>query len=286
MNNDSLQRVAAVRPVAPYIGGKRGLARLLAAIITAIPHNFYAEPFVGMGGVFFRRTARPRTEVINDVSADVVTLFRILQRHYQAFLDTLKWQLSSRAEFERLMKVPPDTLTDLERAARFLYLQRTAFGGKVVGRSFGMVLDTPARFDLTKLVPMLEAVHDRLAAVQIERLPYDEFLRRFDAPGALFYLDPPYWGCEEDYGLGVFGRADFVGLAEQLRAGAARFVLSINDVPETREIFSAFAMRPVELTYHISGGATAAKELIVTNFDGGCLEVTADGPSTLQLPFG
>ena len=55
---------------------------------------------------------------------------------------------------------------------------------------------------------MLEAVHDRLAPVHIERLPYAELIRRYDRPEALFYLDPPYWGCEDDYGAGVFSRED------------------------------------------------------------------------------
>jgi hypothetical protein len=135
-----------------------------------------------MGGVFFRRRRRPRKEVINDISADVVNLFRLLQRHFQQLLDVLKWQVCSRAEFERLMAVDPSTLTDLERAARFLYLQRTAFGGKV-RPNFGVTLTGGARFDLTKLVPMLEDVHERLCGVDIERLPYAELIARYDTPG-------------------------------------------------------------------------------------------------------
>ena len=113
----SLNPIDPTLPVAPYFGGKRLLAKRLIAQINATPHTLYAEPFVGMGGVFLRRTHRPKTEVINDLSRDVANLFRILQRHYQAFLDMLKWQVASRAEFERLMATDPDTLTDLERAA-------------------------------------------------------------------------------------------------------------------------------------------------------------------------
>jgi DNA adenine methylase len=264
METYQLEPAEPARPVAGYIGGKRNLAGRLTRLIAATPHNLYAEAFVGMGGVFFRRQAKPKTEVINDISADVTTLFRILQRHYQAFLDTLKWQLSSRAEFERLMRVDPSTLTDLERAARFLYLQRTAFGGKVAGRNFGIDRHGPARFDLTRLVPMLEAVHDRLASVTIERLPFDRFIARWDRPGALFYLDPPYWGCEDDYGDGVFCRADFERLSALLEGLQGRFILSINDRPEVRQLFARFTIEPVDLNYHISGQVTAAKELIIT----------------------
>lgn len=258
------EAIEPVRPVAGYIGGKRNLSRRLVEIINATPHELYAEAFVGMGGVFFRRSRRPRVEVINDISADVATLFRILQRHYPQFLDTLKWQLAGRAEFERLMRVDPTTLTDLERAARFLYLQRTAFGGKVTGRNYGVSTTTGARFDLTKLVPMLESVHERLASVHIERLPYGELLRRYDRPSSLFYLDPPYWGCEDDYGAGVFEAADFERLRGLLDGLQGRFILSINDRPEIRAIFAGFAMEEVGLTYRVSGGVTQARELIIS----------------------
>jgi DNA adenine methylase len=186
----SFEAIEPVRPIAPYVGGKRALAKRLVERIDAIPHEIYAEPFVGMGGIFFRRRRRPRKEVINDISADVVNLFRLLQRHFQQLLDVLKWQICSRAEFERLMAVDPATLTDLERAARFLYLQRTAFGGKVRPH-YGVSYTAGARFDLTKLVPMLEDVHERLCGVDIERLPYAELVERYDTPGTLFYLDPP-----------------------------------------------------------------------------------------------
>jgi DNA adenine methylase len=264
MESQEFVRVPPVLPVAPYLGGKRNLARRLTALIEATPHTLYAEPFVGMGGVFFRRSRRPTVEVINDISTDVATLFRILQRHFQQFLDVLKWQLTTRADFDRLMRVDPTTLTDLERAARFLYLQRTAFGGKVDGRSFGTTRTNAARFDLTKLVPMLESVHERLASVTIERLPYAELIRRYDRPGALFYLDPPYWGCEEDYGPGVFEAADYERLRDLLGAIQGRFILSINDRPEIRDIFAPFHIEPVDLTYRISGTATKARELIIT----------------------
>ncbi|CAN5488899.1 DNA adenine methylase [soil metagenome] len=269
METYQLTEVQPVRPVAGYIGGKRNLSARLVAKIDAIDHYLYAEPFVGMGGVFFRRRRRPRVEVINDISTDVTTLFRMLQRHYQAFLDMLKWQLSSRAEFERLMHQDASTLTDLERAARFLYLQKTAFGGKVVGRTYGIDRDNGSRFNLTKLEPMLEEVHDRLAGVSIERLHWQKFLDRYDRPGTLFYLDPPYWGCTDDYGADVFSEADFGALRDALGAINGRFILSINDVPEIRALFAEFTIEPVDLTYRISGKVTAARELIISSITGG-----------------
>jgi DNA adenine methylase len=180
----NLSYVQPVSPVAPYIGGKRNLSARLCELISETPHKAYVEPFVGMGGVFLRRSRRPTVEVMNDISGDVACLYRILQRHYQAFMDLLKWQITSRAEFERLIKVEASTLTDLERAARFLYLQRLAFGGKVHGRNFGVSKDAPARFDVMKLAPMLEDVHERLSGVVIEQLAYSDVIKRYGRAGA------------------------------------------------------------------------------------------------------
>jgi DNA adenine methylase len=133
----TLEPVRPVRPVAPWVGGKRQLAKRLVERIGQVPHRCYAEPCVGMGGVFFRRTARPKKEVINDINADIVLVFRWLQRHYQQVLDALKWQICSRSEFERLVATDPAQLTELERVARFLYLQRTASAERSSGRVTG-----------------------------------------------------------------------------------------------------------------------------------------------------
>lgn len=260
-----LTPVNPVRPVAPYVGGKRALSRQIVGMINEVPHAGYAEPFVGMGGVFFRRTMRPEFEVINDWSEDVTTLFRILQRHYQSFLEELKWRLSGRAEFDRLMRQDASTLTDLERAARFLYLQRLSFGGSVNNRHFAMAKTRPSRFDLTKLVPMLEDVHERLSGVTIERLPWADFVDRYDRPGTLFFLDPPYLGTEDYYGVGMFPAEEFERLADRLETVKGRFILTINDCPETRRLFGRFIIRGVDLQYRLSGGPTPAKELIVSN---------------------
>ena len=259
--------VEPTSPVAPWLGGKRNLAKCLCAMIDAIDCTTYCEPFVGMGGVFLRRTQRPKAEVINDRGRDVSNLFRILQRHYPQFLEVLRFQLTTRAEFNRLVDTNPETLTDLERAARFLYLQRTAFGGKVSGRDFGVSKERPGRFNLTTLEPMLEDLHTRLSGVVIECLDWAEFIPRYDGPETLFYLDPPYWGCEDDYGKAMFSREDFGRMADVLRGIKGRFILSINDVPEIRDMFAWAMIEEVKVSYTVGANTDRAPvrgELIVT----------------------
>tara|TARA_R110000824_G_scaffold359384_2_gene546935 strand:- start:1090 stop:1923 length:834 start_codon:yes stop_codon:yes gene_type:complete len=262
-----LSPIKPVSPAAPYVGGKRLLAKTLIERIEATPHKMYAEPFVGMGGIFLRRRMAPRAEVINDISKDVFGLFRVLQEHYSYFIDYLKFHLASRAEFERLQDVAPETLTDIQRAARFLYMQRLAFGGKVAGRSFGTDPGRSSRFNISRLVPMLDDLHERLSGVVIECLPYGDFIARYDRPETLFYLDPPYWGSEDYYGEEVFTRDDFKQLAGILSGIKGRFILSLNDTPGVRETFADFNIEAVDTRCSLSGKKSKPTgEVIITNY--------------------
>ena len=179
----------------------------------------------------------------------------------------LRYQICTRADFARLQQTPPDTLTDLERAARFLYLQRVAYGGKPVDQSFGVHLERPSRFDITRLIPLLDDVHERLASVVIECLPYNDFILRYDRKSTLFYLDPPYFKCEDYYGKGMFERADFERLAALLAQIKGRFILSLNDCAEVRRIFAAFEIRQVKLRYSVSSTKkdTVFNEVLISN---------------------
>ena len=251
-------------PPAAYIGGKRNLARRLCALIETIPHHSYIEPFVGMGGVFLRRARPAPAEVINDLSGDVANLFRVVRRHYEPFVAELAFLPASRDEFDRQLRLDPEALTDIERAVRFLYLQRLCFGGRVTGRTFGVRKTQSSRIQLARLRAELRALSRRLEPVTIERLPWGEAVRRYDDPRALFYLDPPY---DETEGYGTeFGRADYLAMAEQLGAIAGQFVLSINDTAFVRDAFARFSIEEVDTTWSLGarGGATKrAAELII-----------------------
>lgn len=260
-----MEQVAAAAPVAGWLGGKKHLHPTIIDRIDRIPHKTYVEPFVGMGGVFLRRRFRPRLEVANDKNGEIINLFRILQRHLPQLMEVMRFQVASRAEFERLRRTDPATLTDLERAARFLYLQRLAFGGQIDG-VFGVSATTAPRFSLGRLEPLLDAAHTRLQSVVFECLDWSEVIQRYDSPDTLFYLDPPYFGGEADYGKGMFCRDDFSRMATALGRLAGACILSLNDTPEVRRMFAGFHLHPVTLTYSIGRGeATPAAELIISN---------------------
>lgn len=253
-------------PLAPYLGGKFRLSKRIINKIEQIQHKIYAEPFVGMGGIFLRRTQIPKAEIINDINGELVNLYRIVRRYPNTLYKETEFLFASRQEFERLLKTQPETLTDIERAARFLYLQNQAFGGKVTGQSFGVSIDRPARFDFVKLNDRIRAVGERLASVTIERQDFETFIKRYDTKDTLFYLDPPYWGNETDYGKGVFTRADFERLRDCLTGIKGRFILSLNDTPQVKELFKNFTIEQTDVTYSISKtGCCNRSELIITN---------------------
>ena len=124
------------------MGGKRRLADRLIPLFP--PHECYVEVFAGGGALYFLRPQPAPCEVLNDINGDLVTLYRVVQNHLEEFVRSLKWALSSRQVFEWQKMTRPETLTDIQRAARFFYLQHHAFGGKVSGQSFGTATTAPA----------------------------------------------------------------------------------------------------------------------------------------------
>lgn len=263
-----LEAVEPAGPVAPWFGGKRYLAKRIIARIDAIPHTCYAEPFVGMGGVFLRRGHRPKYEAVNDINDEIVNLFRVVQEHHNEMIRQFRWLLSSDAEFRRLARTPPELLTDIKRAARFTYLQMLAYGARPATGSVsprGGIANT-RRPVLRSVYRQIKAAHRRLQHVHIANMEWDAFLRRYDRPFTLFYLDPPYWGHEADYGKGMFARQDFARMAELLRALKGRFILSLEDRPEVREIFDGFAFEELKQRYSVSPKSVrTASELLISN---------------------
>lgn len=206
-------------------------------------------------------------EVINDRSRDVTNLYRVIQHYLDEFVRYFRWALVSRDEFKRLLEVSPDTLTDIQRGARFWYLQQACFGGRIVKPTFGYSVERPPKLNLLRVEEELSAAHMRLARVYIECLPYQDVVARYDRPGTIFYLDPPYYGVEGYYGEGMFDREEYPRMAAQLATIKGRFLLSLNDVPEVREVFKDFRLEEVSTRYTCANGRNQrAGELLISNY--------------------
>lgn len=253
----------SAKPLVPWIGGKRRLAKHILPLFPE--HQCYVEPFAGAAALFFMK-APARVEVLNDVNSDMVNLYRVVQHHLDEFVRQFRWALSSRELFGWLKATPPATLTDIQRAARFFYLQKMAFGAKVESRSFGTATTSPARLNLLRIEEDLSAAHLRLHQVTVEHLDWAECIRRYDRAHTLFYMDPPYFGTE---GYAVeFGIEQYARMADLLRSMKGKALVSVNDIPEMRAAFDGLHQRSLSITYTVGSAdhRSASRELLITNF--------------------
>ncbi|MCM1513257.1 MAG: DNA adenine methylase [Oxalobacter formigenes] len=252
------------KPVIPWIGGKRKLAKHIMPLFPE--HSCYVEPFCGAAALFFLKEPS-RVEVLNDINGDLINLYRVIKYHLEEFARQFKWSLTSRQIFDWLRNTPPETLTDIQRAARFFYLQKLAFGGKIENQSFGTTTTSPLRLNLLRLEEDLSLAHLRLARTTIEHQHWEACIRRYDRSHTLFYCDPPYWGTE---GYGVeFGLEQYDRLATLAKNIHGRMIVSVNDIPEMRKAFEGLNMQDIAVSYSLAGGASQkkARELVVRNFD-------------------
>ncbi|MDT7838207.1 DNA adenine methylase [Aquabacterium sp. OR-4] len=254
-------------PMIPWIGGKRRLADKILPLLADHEHSCYVEPFCGAAALFFLRERRTKVEVLNDINGDLVNLYRVVQHHLEEFVRQFKWALSSRQVYEWAQMTSPETLTDIQRAARFFLLQKLGFGGKVEGRSFGTATTTPARLNLLRIEEDLSQVHLRLNGVFIEHQPWDVCIERYDRAHTMFFLDPPYWAVE---GYGVpFGIEQYERMAALMRSIKGRAVVTVNDVPEMRRVFDGLAMTKTAITYSVAADPGKRKptgELIIRSW--------------------
>jgi DNA adenine methylase len=251
-------------PIVPWIGGKR---RLADHLIPRFPkHECYVEVFAGGAALYFLRPPAA-VEVINDINGDLINLYRVVQHHLEEFVRQFKWALTSRQVFKWLQDTVPETLTDIQRAARFYYLQHNCFGAKVEGQSFGTATTSPPGLNLLRLEETLSAAHLRLSNTFVEHLDWKTCVDRYDRPHTLFYLDPPYWETE---GYGVpFPYDEYVAMAARLRTLKGKAIISLNDHRAIRQAFDGFHIETVDIKYTVGGGGkeAARKEVIIFSWD-------------------
>lgn len=250
-------------PIVPWIGGKRRLAKHILPLFPA--HTCYVEPFCGAAALYFLKTPS-KTEVINDINGELVNLYRVVKHHLEEFIRQFKWALVSRQIYKWLQDTPEETLTDIQRAARFYYLQKQAFGGKVADHTFGTSTTSAPRFNLLRIEEELSMAHLRLSRTLIEHLDWHQCVERYDRPHTLFYCDPPYWGTE---GYGVeFGLENYDHMADLARRIKGKMIISVNDIPEMRQAFNGLNMQSVDISYNlkVTGKPSPKKELVICNF--------------------
>src|SRR5256885_11702562 len=165
-----------VGPLA-YLGGKNRVAKKIIALIPE--HNCYIEPFCGGAQVFFHKSPS-NVEVLNDLDEEIFNFLRVCQLHHQELVRYLQFCTVSRKWFELFQKQDPKTLSDIQRAARFFYLQKNCYGGFIKKQKFKKSVEDGCYYKPHRIPLVLHLAHERPPGGQRECLPYPKIIRRPD----------------------------------------------------------------------------------------------------------
>ena len=223
---------APMNPVFPWPGGKRRLAKEILPRLA--PHTLYAEPFGGGLAVLLAKEPS-KIEAVNDLDSDLITFFRVVRFHHEAFLDEVALVLNSREEFGDFRAQPG--LTDVQRAARWYTVQRLSFGGK--GKHYGKSKKAggSAYASRERRLAAVEALSGRLDRVNVEHLDWRAFLDQYDCDTTCFFVDPPYHEGMQ-YDVNPWKEADHIELADRLLQLEGGWVLTYDGTPFIRELYA------------------------------------------------
>jgi DNA adenine methylase len=250
-----------LNPPIPRMGGK---SKLRKTIIEMIPdHMCYVELFFGAGWVYFGKEFS-KVEVINDIDKELINLFRMIKYHAPEIERMLEYEFSGRDIFEDYKNYSLASLTEINRAVRFLYLISQSFAGK--GKDYGYgTTSRPKPQVFYKNV--LNDIKDRLRNTYVENLSFEKIIDKYDREHSFFFADPPYYGLT-GYG-NEFGEKEHLLLRDKLTDIKGKFLLTVNDHEKVREWYKDFNFTEVEVGYSVSKEKKARgvyKELIITNY--------------------
>lgn len=242
---DVLDSGPQAKPFLRWVGGK---TRLLAAILPFVPDKFrdFHEPFVGSGAMFFALRGRARACYLSDLNTELVNLWRVVQHEPKALYEQLQTYLHRQGEDEYYVVRDESPNHHLERAARFFYLNQTAWNGLWRENKQGIFNVPWGARQFKGLDPdVLATVSLALQTVTIEETDFRQAAKRAEK-GDLVYFDPPYLPISDTskfagYNGTRFRKHDLEELADlckHLSKKGVHWIVSNRDNEHIREIFS------------------------------------------------
>lgn len=279
----------SIPPFLRWAGGKR---RLTEMITTAFPHDFnpsenrFHEPFLGGGAVSLHLGSLDSSFYvpgkhlfINDINPDLIITYQTVRDNVDELIKELKLLSldTSKKKFDEMRKFKPKS--DIKRAARFIYLNKTCFNGlwRVNNKGEFNVPWGKLKNPLIYSESNIRAVSARLSKSKITNLPYSSALESAKK-NDLVYLDPPYIPLNSTSNFSKYAKEDFglldqyalAGVIQGLSNRGVRVILSNSDTVMTREIFgNLLNLYSISAGRSISANASSRgkiNELIGVNF--------------------
>lgn len=278
-----MENESKLQPFTKWTGGKR---QLLPVIKSLMPDNYngYFEPFIGGGALFF--DLAPEKAVINDFNSELVNCYLQIKERPLELIELLTehQKNNSKDYFLDLRSVDRDgridTMTDVERAARIMYLLRVDFNGLYRVNAKNQFNAPYGNYKNPKIVnsELILAISDYLNSKDITIMTGD-FEKAVESVGTgdFVYFDPPYIPLSETSAFTSYTHEGFnyevqVRLRDcvkRLDEKGAFVMLSNSSSPLVEELYKDFIVHKVDVTR--TNGAKASSrgkisEIIVTNY--------------------
>lgn len=197
----------SVRPFLRWPGGKSWLSRIVVNEVGAVAGRYF-EPFLGGGAIFF--ALRPKSATLSDVNPDLINAYTQVRDHWVVLVDNLKRLRVTKKQFYKLRRATP--LAPVDRAVRFLYLNRVGFSGMYRLNAKGE-FNVPygGRDRTTECLwcdRRLEKAASALGGKQIMTADFEDTINRADV-GDVVYCDPTYTVVHENNGFRRYNERNF-----------------------------------------------------------------------------
>jgi len=272
-----------VAPVLKWVGGKR---QLLDTLTPLLPNRVisYCEPFVGGGALLF--DMQPKTAYVNDINEELIRVYKVIKNDVELLIEALREFRNDADYFYNVRdwdrdKAKYSALSDIEKAARVLYLNKTCYNGLFRVNSAGEFNSPFGNYRNPNIVnaPVLRAVSSYFnsAAINLTSSDYAEVL--VELPKNTFvYLDPPYdpistTSSFTGYSRGGFARDDQIRLrkcCDELHERGLKFMLSNSSTDFIKEQYADYNITLVKAKRAInSDGAKRGEidEVVVRNYE-------------------
>lgn len=269
------------RPFLKWAGGKTRLLNDLGPMVPRFSGRYF-EPFVGGGAMFFHLA--PEKAVISDVNRELINTYQVVQNQVEPLIHSLRKHQNSADHYYEIRdwdRMPVFlSLGLIQRASRFIYLNKTCFNGLHRVNQKGQFNVPFGKYKNPKIcdADSLRAVSESLQGIQIKHVSFSRLLSIPNAPvsGDFVYLDPPYVPIDQDsftsYTPKDFDMEDqqeLLELCKSLDEKGIKFMLSNSSAPILRDMYQDFRIQTVYTARSInSKGSERGEipEIVVRNF--------------------